>query len=144
MKARSLHPTTTQAEWMNAVLPLWEPVPWDAPDETAGTMYAGYNERVGKTIHWQALPLNDFPKDGLFGHGRRWFVDRDIAFFASNEDEDLLLVDNVWSGWPDPPRWGLASRPRGRSDARWRMWGHFPELPATWTLPESQAADAQD
>jgi hypothetical protein len=51
------------------------------------------------------------------------------------DGEDLLLIRNIWFGFPDPPEWGLASRPTGMSDADWKHWGHFPDIPEAWVLP---------
>jgi len=135
---------TGREERLNAVDPAWEPIPWDAPEETVESMYEGYAERSGRAINWRTVPLLDFPEEGLFDQDRQWFIDHEIAFFVSSEGEDLLLIDNIWFGWPDPPRWGLASRPSGRPDLTWRMWGHFPDLPPTWTLPKENAPHAQN
>jgi hypothetical protein len=122
----------------------WEPIPWDAPEHTAEEMYAGYAERAAKPIHWQQVPFLDFPEEGLLGHGREWFARHDIACFSAADGEDLLLIDSIWSGWPDPPRWGLASRPSGSAESRWRMWGYFRDVPPTWTVPEQKKPNAQD
>lgn len=131
-----------RTERMESIDPIWEPIPWDTADETAETMYSGFIERAATPIHWREVPFADFPEEGLLGHGRQWFVDHDVGFFGASEEEDLLLMDKVWFGWPDPPRWGLASRPRGRPDCAWQMWGNFPDPPATWTFPEGRSPNA--
>jgi len=53
------------------------------------------------------------------------------------DDEDLILIRNAWFGFPDPPEWGLASRPTVNAEAKWKMWGHFRDLPAAWLIPDA-------
>jgi hypothetical protein len=117
--------------------PEWEPIPWNASEDVAAEQERGFHQRAKAAIAWKLVPLDDFPIEGIFGRPREWFRSNDIVFFASHAGEDLVLIQNTWSGWPDPPEWGLASRPSGMSDAEWIHWGHFPRLPARWTLPKS-------
>jgi hypothetical protein len=58
-----------------------------------------------------------------------------VEFVASHDGEDLLLIRNIWFGFPDPPEWGLASRPNGRNDVKWMQWGYFADLPSRWIVP---------
>lgn len=97
----------------------------------------GFYERAMKAIPWTCAPWNDFPQSGIFGRDRDWFVSNDIAFYATFEGEDLILFHNTWHGFPDPPEWGLASRPAGQVNAQWSHWGHFPGLPTLWVMPEA-------
>ena len=129
---------------MNSVNPEWEPTPWDAPDRIAEPMYEGYVARVARPICWQPVPNADFPKDGNFGHHREWFLEKEVAYFAVHEGEDFLLMNHMWSGWPDPPRWSLASRPSGAIRERWQLWGAFSELPSLWLVPEEKDLNASN
>ncbi|WP_267548977.1 hypothetical protein [Rhizobium rhizogenes] len=95
-----------------------------------------FHERAMMPIKWQPVPWKRFPSDGIFGHQKDWFVSAEVEFIASSGGEDLLLIENVWFGWPDPPQWGLASRPSGRSDLEWERWGNFADLPTAWQVPD--------
>lgn len=117
--------------------PEWEPIPWDANGPEVDEQEKGFKARALKPLIWWKVDWRDFPAEGIFGHDRDWFASHDIAFVTTFDGEDLVLIDRVWFGWPDPPRWGLASRPQGRSDVRWKMWGSFPDLPDAWLVPES-------
>jgi len=118
--------------------PEWEPVPWGASKAVAAAQERGFHARAGKTLAWTAIPFAAFPSDGFLGHSRDWFTKIDAAFHAVADGEDWLLIDNTWFGWPDPPQWGLVTRPVGRQDLSWHHWGHFPALPEAWRVPSSQ------
>ncbi len=62
-------------------------------------------------------------------------MSRDVEFVASHGGEELLLVHNIWFGWPDPPEWGLLSRPSPGTGNPWQHWGHFSALPEDWVIP---------
>lgn len=117
------------------ILPEWEPDPWTMADEAADAQERGFHERALKPIQWRLVPWQAFPPEGIFGHDRRWFASLDVECVATFDGEDLLLIRNVWCGWPDPPEWGLQSRPSG-GDLEWQRWGHVPHPPSTWILPE--------
>ena len=117
------------------VLPDWEPSPWPMVTDAAEAQELGFHKRAQMPIGWEPIPWKSFPEQGIFGHAKDWLSSVDAAYFASFGGEDLLLIDNTWFGWPDPPRWGLASRPCGRHDRQWDRWGHFPDLPAAWHVP---------
>jgi hypothetical protein len=85
-------------------------------------------------------PFLDFPPTGIFGHDREWFSTYDIAFVSTADGEDLVLVRRASYGFPDPPEWGLASRPSERHDLNWSNWGSFPDLPARWVLDDGGQA----
>ncbi len=119
----------------DAVLPEWEAIPYDLTGEAAEEQRRGFHARASKPIICAPVPFKTFPAAGIFGHARDWFSDNEIACYASFDGEDLLLIQNTWHGFPDPPEWGLASRPAGTAVARWAMWGHFPKLPTAWTVP---------
>ena len=114
------------------ILPEWEPAPWPMDAHAADKQEQGFHRRSQMPIDWQSIPWKAFPTEGIFGHSKEWLSDVDAAFFATFEGEDLLLIDNTWFGWPDPPRWGLASRPHGHANMQWERWGYFPELPPAW------------
>jgi len=119
------------------VLPQWEPIPYDAKAKVARKQQAGFLQRASEPLVWTKINLKEFPAEGIFGHYRDWFEHHDIAYVATHGGEELVLIQRVWSGWPDPPEWGLASRPAGDMEARWEMWGSFPELPSDWTVPDA-------
>jgi hypothetical protein len=37
---------------------------------------------------------------------------------ANGGSVDIILIQNTWHGFPDPPEWGLASRPAGQLSVR--------------------------
>jgi hypothetical protein len=118
------------------IAPEWEPAPWPMDAEAADEQERGFLERANKPIRWQPIPWKAFPSEGIFGHQKEWFSSADVEFVASVDGEDLLLIRNTWFGFPDPPEWGLASRPTGSNDIAWSRWGHFPDLPIAWSLPD--------
>jgi hypothetical protein len=83
----------------------------------------------------QFIFFESFPVEGIFGLSKGSLTKIDAAYFAVLDGEELLLIDNTWFGWPDPPRWGLASLPADRHELEWKHWGHFPDLPAEWKIP---------
>ena len=115
-------------------LPEWEPVPWSSKGLKADEQEAGFHVRAITQIKWSLIPFRKFPEEGVFGFNKEWLIERDDAFFATIGGEDLLLIDNTWFGWPDPPRWGLATRPSGRNELAWSHWGHFADLPQQWKV----------
>jgi hypothetical protein len=119
----------------DAILPEWEPIPWDMKGRAADVQEQGFHARAMKPIPWQQIRPDTFPSNGIFGHSHEWFMSKDVEFVATWEGEDLVLVRNIWSGFPDPPEWGLWSRREGRHDMPWSPWGHVPELPAAWNTP---------
>nr|WP_294847271.1 hypothetical protein [uncultured Sphingomonas sp.] len=120
----------------DSVNPEWEPAPWPMRAKIADAQERGFHERAMKAIAWRAVPWETFPSEGIFGHDKAWFASADVEFVATFDGENLLLIDNVWFGYPDPPRYGLASRPTGRSNVKWKRWGHFAELPKIWNFPD--------
>lgn len=117
--------------------PEWEPIPWNAAGPEVDKQLRGFHLRAVKPLVWTKVDWQDFPDDGIIGHDREWFVRQDIAYVATLDGEELILLRNTWSGFPDPPEWGLASRPAGNAEAEWEVWGHFPDLPANWRVPDA-------
>ncbi|MBZ0171245.1 MAG: hypothetical protein K8E66_02595 [Phycisphaerales bacterium] len=118
------------------VCPEWEPIPWDAKGPQIDEQEKGFHQRSLKPIVWAKLDWDAFPDEGIFGRDRKWFMEREIAYVTTFEGEDLILIEHDYSGFPDPPRWALASRPAG-SQAEWQVWGHFPKLPDAWAVPDT-------
>ncbi len=122
------------------VFPEWEPVPWDAKGPQVDEQERGFHQRALKLLVWTKIDWMNFPENGIFGRDRHWFVSHDIEYVTTFDGEDLILIRNIWFGFPDPPEWGLASRPAGDADASWQMWGHFPALPAAWLVPDARSS----
>ncbi|MEO0441253.1 MAG: hypothetical protein AAF067_10285 [Pseudomonadota bacterium] len=118
----------------DAVNPEWEPVPWNARGHKADAQEKAFHERALKPIVWRKIDWERIPEGGLFGFSKEDLQSRDISWFAEHDGEELLLIDNIWFGFPDPPRWGLAWRPAGQAEAKWQHLGHFPDLPKAWCL----------
>lgn len=116
------------------VFPEWEPFPYTLTGDVADEQEEGFHARAQTSIEWKRIPWKDLPDDGIFGKDKDWLSSVDAEYFASTDKEDLLLIQNVWHGFPDPPEWGLISKPGGQ-DVAWTHWGHFPDLPAPWLVP---------
>jgi hypothetical protein len=114
--------------------PQWEPFPWDAQGSQVVEQELGFHRRALKPLVWTKINWLNFPEEGIFGHDREWFSSHDIAYVATFDDEELVLIQNTWHGFPDPPEWRLASRSAGNAAARWQEWGHFPRLPEAWLM----------
>jgi hypothetical protein len=133
----------SRKERMNSVAPEWEPSPWDSGEIEAEKQQAGYDLRTDWPIVWTAIWLPDL-SDGLFGQPRDWFARNDVSWHAQYAGEDLVLSENAWSGWPDAPRYGFASRESSRGDLPWKPWGCFDTLPEKWMFLERADQHAQD
>ena len=125
------------------VSPEWEPIPYDMKGPAADEQELGFHQRAIKSIGWKLIPFEAFPTDGIFGHDRGWFIKNEIECYATFEGEDLLLIRNLWHGFPDPPEWGLASRPSEKV-VPWSMWGHVPSLPKAWIVPSKEITQLDD
>jgi hypothetical protein len=88
-----------------------------------------------KPVAWRKICWDAFPPEGLFGEPPDWFRSNEAAFVATWDREDLILIQHIWCGFPDPPEWGLWSRAQDRHDLPWLAWGHVPELPPAWIVP---------
>lgn len=87
----------------DSIDPTWEPVPWDLSVGDSRQQKEGYRKRSNLPIQWRPVPYTDFPNEGLFGKQREWFISNDIAYVAEHADEELILIQNIWHGFPDPP-----------------------------------------
>jgi hypothetical protein len=117
------------------VFPEWEPIPWEMNGPQADEQERGFHQRALKPLIWSKVDWKNFAAHGIFGCDRDWFLRNDVAYVSTFDNEDLVLFQNMWHGFPDPPEWGLASRPAGNTAAKWEMWGHFPMLPGAWQVP---------
>lgn len=122
----------TQAERMRSASNNWEADPWDASDKVADAQLAGFCERARKVIVWTPV-LN--ASESLFGLERQKLVGADVAYFATHDGENMLLMQLVWHGFPDPPEWRLATR-QSEIDDPWKSWGYFAAIPRSWQLPD--------
>lgn len=121
-----------QTERMNSASNDWEADPWDASDEVAEAQLAGFNARAIKPIAWTSIATAGRV---LFGMEKERLRAAEVAFHASHDGEDMLLMQLDWHGFPDPPEWRLATRPCGASGPSWESWGYFADLPRAWTMP---------
>lgn len=122
-----------QSDRMKSASNAWEADPWDASDDVANSQLAGFRPRAGKHIVWNSIRHGDTP---VFGIERAKLIGADVEYHATDGAEELLLMRLGWHGFPDPPEWRLATRPRGQADQPWISWGYFADLPMAWTLPE--------
>jgi hypothetical protein len=111
-------------------------------EDAAAEQEKGFHKRATALIIWKKVPWTDFPPAGVFGHTRDWFTSNEVAFTATRDGEDLILTQSFWHGFPDPPEWGLASRPTAQHDVKWTLWGYFPRLPMCWVMPEERRSQA--
>jgi hypothetical protein len=111
---------------------FWEPDPWSAEKEVVDFQRAGFLQRAESPIVWE--PLNDARSD-VFNIDRGTLMRADVVSFATYAEDDLLLMQLIWHGFPDPPEWRLLTRPKGQADGKWQPWGYFADLPPLWTVP---------
>jgi hypothetical protein len=124
----------TQGERMRSASNDWEADPWNATDEVADAQLAGFRKRAGKSITW--FSIRD-AGPSLFGIEIEKLHRADVKFHATQDGEDMILMQLDWHGYPDPPEWRLATRPSGMSDAPWDPWGFFADLPEKWIMPDA-------
>lgn len=123
----------SQADRMNSASNAWEADPWDASDLIADAQLAGFRERAAKPVDWMSIRNAD---PSVFGVERDKLVAGDVEFYATQDGEDMLLMQLAWHGFPDPPEWRLATRPSA-SNGSWVSWGYFDDLPDRWRLPSN-------
>jgi hypothetical protein len=103
-------------------------------------MKRGFLERAELALEWREARKDEWPTEGALSDDLDWIRQTGTGFVSEINSEKLFLFERDWSGWPDPPGWGLASQ--SRSDLKWQVWGSFEPLPETWKVPES--VDAQN
>lgn len=123
----------SQADRMNSASNTWEADPWDASDVVADAQLAGFRERAIKPVAWASIRKAG---PSVFGIESAKLIGGDVVFYATHDGEDMLLMQLAWHGFPDPPEWRLATRPRKSKDA-WGSWGYFENLPESWRLPSN-------
>lgn len=116
---------------------IWEPIPYDAAGDVEAQQRRGFERRARKSLVWLDRRDRLEGRGTDFGEDVRWFTRMEVACVCTHDGEDLVLVNLAWSGFPDPPPWGLWSRASGNHDADWQPWGHFYRLPTAWYVPES-------
>ncbi|AOU94482.1 uncharacterized protein AruCF_3591 [Achromobacter ruhlandii] len=86
-------------------------------------------------VGWQSIPFGDLPAEGLFGLTADQLSSAEAVCHATVQDEHWVLTQLLWHGFPDPPEWGLWTRPRDAAGRPWTSWGQFAALPPAWRLP---------
>ena len=115
---------------------IWEPSPYDAARSVETDQRQGFEVRARWSLEWKSV-RDDWPDgESVFGKNLRWFIDCDAECFCSFRGEDLILTYSLYAWFPDPPPWGLFSRPSDQHDAKWQTWGYFGCLPNAWLLPK--------
>ena len=112
---------------------FWESNPWRSGFLRSHSMKKGYRERASWPLAWRRAGLNDWPAVSVLGDDYDWARKMGMGFVAEFSNEVLFLIDRDWFGWPDPPRWGLASF--DPANGKWNLWGNFSDLPSAWTVP---------
>ena len=121
----------SQAERMKSASNVWEADPWQTSDVVADAQLAGFRERAAKPVNWTSIRK---ASPSVFGIESDKLIGADVEFYATHDGEDMLLMQLVWHGFPDPPEWRLATRPSG-GNGSWASWGYFENLPESWRLP---------
>jgi len=122
-------------QYPTEIFPDWEPTSWPMEAKAAERQKFGFIERSKRSILWKNVPWKCFPAEGLFGKDEDWFRSHDVGYIALLEHECLILIQNLYFGFPDPPEWGLASRSNLKGSEKWTHWGYFKTLPKAWMFP---------
>jgi hypothetical protein len=122
----------SQAERISSATNTWEADPWDASEEIANAQLAGFTARAAMPVIWASVRSG---AAAVFGIDKQKLVSADVEFFATHGDEDMLLMQSAWHGFPDPPEWRLATRPSEQVGHEWESWGYFADLPNAWNIP---------
>ena len=123
-----------QRDRVNSASNDWEADPWNASDELANAQLTGFQLRATKPLVWVPIRTSG---PSIFGVDVQELISEDVEFHATHDGEDMLLMQLVWHGFPDPPEWRLATRPRESADPTWASWGYFAHLPPAWKMPET-------
>jgi hypothetical protein len=108
----------------------WEPIPWNSGFFRGRPSKHGFIERAQWSLVWRKAEEADWPPSEAVKADLDWPRRTGTGFVSDSETETLYLIDRDWFGWPDPPRWGLASR--AKVDGTWHLWGSFDDIPPTW------------
>ena len=112
----------------------WEPHPYDAEIKTVEIQKANFLLIAHKNLKWHEVNYSEFPESGIFGLDQKFFSKFDVEYTASIDDKQLILMANIYFGFPDPPQWRLAYSVIG--EERWHECGYFADIPQNWTLGE--------
>ncbi|MBB1178303.1 hypothetical protein DSM05_03935 [Pseudomonas sp. FW305-3-2-15-E-TSA4] len=89
------------------------------------------NERLRRTVEWRT-PTSTEQKAFEAHRTLKTYADFLVAA-VETDDESWILMERVWHGFPDPPRWiFIAFGPDGRTICG----GDFDHIPTNWTMPE--------
>lgn len=119
----------------NDIDPNWEPMPWDSPTAVVDAQERAFQSWALTKLEWVEVTVREFSAAGIFGSDRDWFVRNDVRYITHSGNAQLVLIDRTYSGFPDPPRWGLAARQQSAGPVDWDMLGSFPDIPQAWNVP---------
>jgi hypothetical protein len=112
----------------------WEPIPWNLGFFRSRSNKRGFAERTRWPLVWRKTGDAEWPPSERVDADLDWARRTGTGFVSDSETERLYLIDRDWFGWPDPPRWGLASK--NKSDGSWHLWGSFDNLPPAWSFAD--------
>lgn len=112
----------------------WEPIPWTLGFFRSRRLKRGFLERSHWPLVWRKACTDDWPPPEPIVGDLDWARRTGDGYVADSAAETLYLIDRDWFGWPDPPRWGLASRTK--ADGKWHLWGSFDDLPSAWSFAD--------
>lgn len=104
-----------------------------ASQKVVDKQFEGFTLRATKIINWKHVSDSAWIAIKKFDLSDEKINELNVDYFAQADGEDLILLWNIWHGWPDPPEWGLASKPSGTNE-KWHGWGYFAEMPEKWTF----------
>ena len=114
----------------------WGPIPWNSGFFRRRPSKRGFAERAQRSLVWRKAEEADWPPAERVEADLDWVRRTGTGFVADSETETLYLFDRDWFGWPDPPRWGLASQ--AKADDSWHLWGSFDDIPQAWTFASEE------
>lgn len=92
--------------------------------------YGDFLEKTAAPVAWQGMssyaPIGDEPTNAALREAL-------VEWWARPGDDLWLLVERMWSGWPDPLMYSLFVRRPG--EPRFTECGEFDDLPPGWTFP---------
>jgi len=116
----------------------WEPIPWNSGFFRGRPSKRDFIERAQWSLAWRKAEDADWPPAEAVEADLDWARRTGTGFVSDSETETLYLIERDWFGWPDPPRWGLASR--AKADGGWHLWGSFDDIPPAWRFVDGTEA----
>ena len=105
----------------------WEPHPVGCEKDVWEAQIERFKFIAKIPVEWTAVkgvePFN-LPKGAI--------SNLDISHFATHHDKNFILMDNIWFGFPDPPRWRVAQNTPSKN-LRWEECGYFSDIPEAWS-----------